>query len=125
MRLVRLTLGLAVVFTAIAGGRVVQRALAAEAPPLLLVPATPTHEVSLRDRLIVGLEARLKSELAFVDAVVLEVREGHIPQRIVDQTFFWARQRSTEIHHGWPPQRPIIYFQPAMRARAKKLHVAL
>src|SRR5688572_14357208 len=48
---------------------------------------------TLRDRLIFGLEARIPVELAFVDAVVLEVRFGRLPQRMVDQTFFWARDR--------------------------------
>ncbi len=125
MRLVRLILSLALILAAIVSGRAVQRAWAAGAEKIELAPATPNKPITFRDRLIVGLEARLKSEIAFVDHVVEEVQAGHLPQRIVDQTFFWARQRSEEVRYGRPPQRPIIYFQPAMRARAKLLRVSL
>ena len=79
---------------------------------------------TLRDRLIFGLEARIPVELAFVDAVVLEVRFGRLPQRMVDQTFFWARDRASIAQNG-SQQRPIIFFQPAMRARAARLKVKL
>ncbi len=125
MRILRLVLKLTLVFVSIVGLWAVQRALAAEVEKVELAPASPTKPISFRDRLIVGLEARLKNEVAFVDHVVEAVYTGHLPQRIVDQTFFWARQRSTEIRYGRPPQRPIIYFQPAMKARAKMLHVSL
>jgi hypothetical protein len=87
-------------------------------------PATATRPISLRDRLVVGLEARLKSEVAFCEAVALRVRLGQLPQRVVDETFFWARDRAG-IQRAGRARRPIIYFQPAMLARAKKLHVVL
>ena len=87
-------------------------------------PAKPQRPVSLRDRLIVGLQARLKSEVAFVDLVVLRVRLGQLPQRVVDETFFWARDRASVPRSG-RTRRPIIYFQPAMVARAKRLRVDL
>jgi hypothetical protein len=79
---------------------------------------------TLRERLIFGLEARIPSEIAFVDAVVLEVRLGRLPQRMVDQTFFWARDRASIAQNG-SQERPIIFFQPAMRARAARLKVKL
>ena len=78
--------------------------------------------VSLRDRLVVGLQARLKSEVAFVEEVAFEVRIGELPQRMVDQTFFWARDRRLD-QSAMETRRPIIYFQPAMIARAKRLGV--
>jgi hypothetical protein len=99
------------------------RATAEVARPVL-TPAKPQRPLSLRDRLIAGLKARLKSEIAFVDKVVLRVHAGQLPQRMVDQTFFWARTRASVARNG-RTQRPIIYFQPAMAARAKRLNVSL
>jgi hypothetical protein len=106
-------------------GRIVQHAMAAdEVQKVDVASAKPGRPISLRDRLIVGLQARLKSEVAFVDAVVTNVLNGHIPQRQVDETFFWARQRVALARDG-RNHRPIIYFEPAMRARAKLLNVTL
>ena len=76
------------------------------------------------DRLIAGLRARLKSEIEYIDRVVLAVQTGKLPQRMVDQTFFWARQRASVSRFG-STQRPIIYFQFAMTARAKRIGVEL
>jgi hypothetical protein len=89
-----------------------------------LAPAKVQRPISLRDRLIVGLQARLKTEVAFVELVALRVRTGDLPQRIVDETFFWARARGRTLRNG-RTRRPIIYFQLAMTARAKKLGVEL
>jgi hypothetical protein len=105
-----------------------QRCLAAanenEVEKAVVTPARPQQPVSLRDRLVVGLQARLKTEVAFVEEVAFRVRIGQVPQRIVDQTFFWARDRASVVRAG-RTRRPIIYFQPAMRARAKLLGVTL
>lgn len=106
-------------------GRIVQQTMAAEEVEKVdVTPAQPQRTVTLRDRLVVGLQARLKSEVAFVDAVVTNVHNGHIPQQKVDETFFWARQRAAMARDG-RAHRPIIYFQPAMKARANLLHVSL
>jgi hypothetical protein len=106
-------------------GRIVQRTMAAdEVQKVDVASAKPGRPVTLRDRLVVGLQARLKSEVAFVDAVVTNVINGHIPQQKVDETFFWARQRVALARDG-RDHRPIIYFMPAMRARAKLLNVTL
>jgi hypothetical protein len=106
-------------------GRITQHAMAAEEVQKVdITPARPNRATTLRDRLVVGLQARLKSEVTFVDAVVMNVQNGHLPQRQVDETFFWARQRAALARDG-RAHRPIIYFQPAMLARAKLLHVAL
>ena len=90
-----------------------------------LTPATPDKPITVRDRLIVGLQARLQSEVQFIDDVLFQVQMGHIPQSMVDDTFFWARQRATIPPRYGPPQRPIIYFKPAMTARANALHVTI
>lgn len=87
-------------------------------------PGRATQVVNLRDRLVVGLQARLKSEVAFVELVVAKVRTGKLPQHVVDETFFWARDRAS-IQRNGNSRRPIIFFQPAMKARAKRLRVAL
>jgi hypothetical protein len=80
--------------------------------------------VSLRDRLVVGLQARLRSEVEFVERVAAKVRNGHLPQRVVDETFIWARNRASLGRTG-SRRRPIIFFQPAMTARARHLRVDL
>jgi len=87
-------------------------------------PGRANQVVNLRDRLVVGLQARLKSEVAFVELVVAKVRTGKLPQHVVDETFFWARDRAS-IQRNGNSRRPIIFFQPAMKARAKRLRVAL
>jgi hypothetical protein len=103
----------------------VERASAAvEVPRVTILPGRPQRVVSLRDRLVVGLKARLKSEVEFVELVVLRVQSGQLPQRLVDETFFWARQRALIRRQGHP-RRPILFFQPAMRARAERLGVDL
>jgi hypothetical protein len=124
MRLIRLLTLSSLVLAVAISCRIVQQAMADEVAKLDLTPAKPNQPISLRDRLIAGLQARLKSEVNFVDAVVKEVHLGHIPQDQVDQTFFWARQRATWSRDG-VAHRPIVYFQPAMRARATLLHVTL
>jgi hypothetical protein len=125
MRLIRFLALSALIVVAVVSGRIVQRAMAAEEVQKLgVAPAKPNQPVTLRDRLVVGLQARLKTEVAFVESVVSKVQTGQLPQKQVDQTFFWARQRAAAARDG-RPHRPIIYFQPAMRARAKLLRVTL
>jgi hypothetical protein len=100
------------------------RIAADEVDPLVITPAKPDQPITLRDRLVVGLQARLKSEVDFCDNVADKVNTGALPQRLVDETFFWARQRAASIRNGHK-YRPIVYFQPGLRARADKLHLSL
>jgi hypothetical protein len=92
--------------------------------PIVLRQGSAQRPISLRDRLIVGLEARLKSEIAFCEEVTLEVKLGHLPIRMVDETFLWAREKSESMLNA-TGFRPIIYFQFAMRARAARINVDL
>jgi hypothetical protein len=125
MRLIRLLTLSTLVLVAAIGGRIVQRATAADQVQKVDVAAAkPNRPITVRDRLVVGLQARLKSEVAFIDAVMAEVHAGHIPQQQVDETFFWARQRTMLARDG-RFHRPIVFFEPAMRARAKLLHVSI
>jgi hypothetical protein len=105
-------------------GAASRRIAADEVDPLVITPAKPDQPITLRDRLVVGLQARLKSEVDFCDNVADKVNTGAIPQRLVDETFFWARQRAASIRNGHK-YRPIVYFQPGLRARLDKLHLAL
>jgi hypothetical protein len=103
---------------------VVRNTRAAETERAAVSPGRAQQVVSLRDRLVVGLQARLKSEVAFVERVVAKVRTGKLPQHVVDETFFWARDRAS-IRRNGNSRRPIIFFQPAMTARANRLRVQL
>jgi hypothetical protein len=95
-----------------------------QSPQLSVSPAAPSRPVSLRDRLIVGLKALRPVEVAYVENVVTKVQIGQLPQRLVDETFFWARERADNGPRG-QQRRPIIYFQPAMTARALRAGVVL
>jgi hypothetical protein len=82
------------------------------------------RQVSLFDQLRVGLKAKTKEDIAFLQLVVLRVNEGKLPRRMVDATFLWARNR----YKGRPANhrlRPIVYFKPALSIQAKKVGVAL
>lgn len=125
MRVFRYLALSALVLVAAIGGRIVQQhAVADEVEKVDVTPAKPGRTITLRDRLIVGLQAQLKSEVSFVDAVVAKVQSGQLPQQQVDETFFWARQRAA-LERGNRSHRPIVYFQPAMRIRANLLHISL
>jgi hypothetical protein len=107
--------------------RVDNRAAAATGPARPnLTPGSSRQGISFRDRLIAGLQARRGSEVDFIDRVVLKVRLGRLPERLVNQTFFWSRDRANRTGYGTAgTQRPIIYFQPVMTAQAKHLGVSL
>jgi hypothetical protein len=87
-----------------------------------LTPGSARQKISFRDRLVAGLQARRGSEVEFIDRVVLQVRLGQLPERLVNQTFFWSRDRVNRIDRT---QRAIIYFQPVLTAQAKRLGVSL
>lgn len=82
------------------------------------------RRISLRDQLVSGLRAFTKADLRFIDSVVQAVEQGKLPRRIVDGTFLWARDRAARHSHR-RRLRPMVYFRPAMVARAARLKVAL
>jgi hypothetical protein len=102
----------------------VSRTRADDVANVTLTPAKPDQPLTVRDRLIAGLQARLQSEVTFIDHALAAVQAGQLPQQMVDETFFWARQKAADPSHG-RPRRPIIYFEPALIARANALHVTL
>lgn len=81
-------------------------------------------EPTYRERLVFGLQARRPSEVEFVDAVVDTVERGQLPRKLVDRTYFWARERSP-VRNGRKAHRPIIYFQPALTKQAEKLGITI
>jgi len=82
------------------------------------------RQVSFFDQLRVGLKAKTKEDIAFLQLVVLRVNEGKLPRKMVDATFLWARNR----HKSRPANhrlRPIVYFKAALEVQAKKIGVVL
>ena len=123
-RLRALLIGAALAFAAIGA------ATRGQQPPLPR-PVSPSEvsnrtgrQVSLKDQLRVGLKAVTPADLAFLDHVVLKVNDGTLPRELVDSTFLWARNRY-KTRPGSHRLRPIVYFQPALVTRAKKIGVVL
>lgn len=105
--------------------------LQAQQPPVPTPPIQASsqsdsegRQVTLFDQLRVGLKAKTKADVAFLELVALRVNQGKLPRKMVDATFLWARNR----YKGRPTNhrlRPIVYFQPALIAQAKKIGVVL
>ena len=117
--LIALTFGLLVIV-----GVSLRSPAADEIKKIDITPGKAERPISLRDRPVVGLHARLKTEVTFCEAVATQVNTGHLPQRLVDETFLWARQRASSPRNGHK-YRPIVYFEPAMKLRADRLHLTL
>lgn len=86
---------------------------------LAQVPRSP----ALLQRLLVGLKVRTSADRAFVSRVVQLVQLGQLPVKLVDTTYLWARKRAAR--NSYSANNPMIYFRPAMEARAKKLGVTI
>lgn len=96
----------------------------------LLVPAliaqepinTPTVEANvagLQQQLESGLKARRPSEFAFIKKVVMMVGNNTLPMDLVNSTFVWVRNNPDAREY------PFVYFQRALRERAKKLGITV
>ena len=98
------------------------------APPKPIDASTPGdrggRQVSLYDQLRVGLKAKTKVDIEFLQKVVDRVEQDVLPRKMVDATFLWARNRyrTRPANHRL---RPIVYFQPALTAQAKRIGVVL
>ena len=99
-------------------------------PPDILITTPESLFLMLTSQareILRGVETLILDE---VHAVAGTKRGAHLAlsverlQRLVDETFFWARQRVAIVRYG-RSNRPIVYFVPAMRARAKLLTVSL
>ena len=94
-------------------------------------PVTPSdrlkaggRQVSLHDMLRVGLKAKTEADFAYIEEVVKLVDEGKLPRDMVDSSFLYARYRYRP-HPTSHRLRPMVYFQPSLTARAKKIGVIL
>lgn len=94
-------------------------------------PVTPStrfknggRQVSLHDMLRVGLKAKTKADFEYIAEVVKLVDEGTLPRDMVDSSFLYARYRY-RTHPTSHRLRPMVYFQPSLTARAKKIGVIL
>jgi len=82
------------------------------------------RQLSLEDQLKAGLKAFTKADKKFIDEVVLKVEEGKLPERLVNATFLWARDRAARKSRA-RELRPMVYFRPAITIQAKRIGVLL
>ena len=73
----------------------------------------------LEDRLRLGLRIRKDDEQAYIDRVVKLVREGKLPQKLVDTTFLWVRKKRPDTNF------PLIYFRRVLKIRADALNITV
>jgi len=72
---------------------------------------------SLADRLKTGLRVKAPRDVAFVDMIAERVREGRLPEKLVDSTYLWAIRRGKKY--------PFPAFEHVIRLQADKLGVPL
>jgi len=72
---------------------------------------------SLADRLKTGLRVKAPRDVAFVETVAERVREGRLPEKLVDSTYLWAVRRGKKY--------PFPAFEHVIRLQADKLGVPL
>lgn len=82
------------------------------------------RQLTLQQQLTYGLSVATKQDQAFVDKVVALVHAGILPRNLVDSTFLWARQQAFQ-RGGTAAVRPMIYFRPALKMRAKRLRILI
>lgn len=64
------------------------------------------------------LKTRRDEEKAFVAAVVQRIRDGDIPERLVETSFQWVRNKRPNTNY------PFVYFERVLRLQAQKLELA-
>ena len=74
-------------------------------------------DVSLADRLKVGLKARRPEEEEFLEKVATLVLTGKLPRKLVDSTYIWAIRRRQDY--------PFPAFERALQLQADRLGVDL
>ena len=82
------------------------------------------RKITLRQQLTAGLKAFTKADKVFIEKVVNAVDQGKLPRKLVDSTFLWARNRADKKSYT-RRLRPMIYFQPGLTLRAKRVGVRL
>ena len=77
----------------------------------------------LEERLIVGLRVKTDADREFIANVVNLVQAGKLPVKLVDGTYFWARSKAAQRRNL--ANNPMVYFRPALVARAARLNIRL
>ncbi len=77
----------------------------------------PGSVADLADRLTTGLRVRVPADVAFCERVARAVREGRLPQQVVDSTYSWAIARGRKY--------PFPAFEHVITIQAAKLGVPL
>jgi hypothetical protein len=77
----------------------------------------PGSVADLADRLATGLRVKAPADVAFCEQVADLVREGKLPEQVVDATYTWAIGRGKKY--------PFPAFQHVIRIKAAKLGVPL
>ena len=73
----------------------------------------------LQQQLVSGLKVTRKDDLAYIEKVVVMVSNDDLPLELVKATFQWTRQNPKAKKY------PFVYFQRALRERAKKLGITV
>ena len=81
--------------------------------------STEANVADLQQQLESGLKARLPEEFAFIKKVVAMVGNDQLPLKLVKSTFQWTRKNPLAKDH------PFVYFQRALRVRAKKIGITV
>ena len=71
----------------------------------------------LAERLKTGLRIKAPHDVQFVETVAERVREGRLPEKLVDSTYLWAVRRGKKY--------PFPAFQHVIRLQSAKLNVPL
>ena len=77
----------------------------------------PGSVADLADRLATGLRVKAPADVAVCEQVADLVREGKLPEQVVDATYTWALGRGKKY--------PFPAFQHVIRLKAAKLGVPL
>lgn len=77
----------------------------------------------LEERLLVGLRVKTDADREFIHHVVELVEQGKLPVSLVDSTYFWAREKASRSRRLF--NNPMIYFRPALVARAARLGIRI
>ena len=88
------------------------------------IGAAQGRQITLRQQLTVGLKVFTKADKAFIEKVILAVEQGKLPRKLVDSTFLWARGRAGRRSYT-RRLRPMVFFQPGLTLRAKRLGIKL
>lgn len=95
-------------------------------PTLSAQDVVNNRKPTLEERLTFALRVRTNAEKKFVKDVVKLVDTGKLPQKIVDEAFFWVQRELERKKKGDPNAKkyiekyPFFYFREILKLNAKK-----